>query len=128
MNKDLITDLSWGASILVVALAATWARQAGHVDADTVTRLVVGMNGLMVASFGNRMPKTFVPDAFARRVRRVGGWSFVISGLIYTALFVFAPLQVAALGGSAAVVTGIAVTIGYCLTLRAKAKASTLQG
>lgn len=71
MNKDLITDLSWAASILVVALAATWARQAGHVDGETVTRLVVGMNGLMIASFGNRMPKAFVPDALARRVRRV---------------------------------------------------------
>lgn len=128
MKKDLITDFSWGASILVVALAATWARKAGHIDGDTVTRLVVGINGLMIASFGNRMPKTFVPDAFARRVRRVGGWSFVISGLVYTALFVFAPLQVAAIGGSAAVVAGIAVTVAYCLSLRAKAKASSVQG
>lgn len=47
------------------------------------------------------------------------------SGLVYTALFVFAPLQTAAIAGSAAVVAGIAVTVGYCLWLRNKAKASS---
>lgn len=78
----------------------------------------------MIAWFGNRMPKDFVHSAWARQVRRVGGWSLVLSGLIYAALWAFAPIPVAVAGGSAAVLAGIAVTIGYCVSLRARIKAT----
>jgi len=124
MNKDLIGSFAWGGGIVAVALAGTFARQMGYVDGDTVTRVVIGLNGLMIAWFGNRMPKAFVPSVLARRVHRVGGWSLVLSGLIYAGLWAFAPIQTAVIGGSAAVLTGIAITIGYCLMLRAKAKAA----
>lgn len=81
------------------------------------------MNGLMIAWFGNRM-KAFVPRARARKSTRVGGWSMVLSGLIYAGLWAFAPIPVAIVAGCGAVMTGIAVTLGYCLSLRAKAKAA----
>ena len=123
MNKDLIGSFAWGGGIVVVALGATLARKLGYMDGDTVTRLVIGLNGLMIAWYGNRMPKTFVPSAQARQARRVAAWSLVLSGLVYAGLFAFAPIPVAVAGGSAAVLTGIAVTLGYCLSLRAKAKA-----
>jgi hypothetical protein len=123
MNKQLITDLAWGVGILVVALVASWARKLGYVDGDTVTRVVIGMTGLMIASFGNRMPKTFVPSSRARQARQVAAWSLVLSGLVYAGLWAFAPIPVAVAGGCAAVLLGIAVTIGYCISLRAKAKA-----
>jgi ferredoxin len=64
------------------------------------------------------------PEAWARRVTRVGGWSLALSGLVYAGLWAVAPIQVAAAGGSLAVLLGIAVTIGYCLSLRGKTKAS----
>lgn len=124
MNKQLITDLAWGVGILVVALLASWARKLGYVDSDTVTRVVIGLSGLMIASFGNRMPKTFVPSAWARQARRVAAWSLVLSGLVYTGLWAFAPIPVAIAGGSGVVLLGIAVTIGYCISLRAQAKAA----
>lgn len=124
MNKNLITDLAWGLGIVLVALVASTARKMGYVDGETVTRVVIGLTGLMIASFGNRMPKTFVPSACARQARRVAAWSLVLSGLIYAALWAFAPIPVAVVGGCAAVILGMAVTIGYCLALRAKAKAA----
>lgn len=124
MNKTLITDLAWGAGIVGVALVASWARQMGLVDSDTVTRVVIGMTGLMIASFGNRMPKTFVPSARARQARRVAAWSLVLSGLVYAGLWAFAPIPVAVTGGCAAVLSGMAVTIGYCISLRTRAKAA----
>lgn len=124
MNKDLIGSLAWGGGIIAVALGATFARQMGYVDGDTVTRVVIGMNGLMIAWFGNRMPKAFVPSDLARKVHRVGGWSMVLSGLVYAGLWAFAPIPVAIIGGCGAVLAGMAVTIGYCLSLRAKAKAA----
>ena len=124
MSKDLVGSLAWGVGIVALALCATFARKLGYIEGDTVTRLVVGTNGLMIAWFGNRMPKDFVHSAWARQVRRVGGWSLVLSGLIYAALWAFAPIPVAVAGGSAAVLAGIAVTIGYCVSLRARIKAT----
>lgn len=120
---ELYANFAWGALILALALGASLARKLGYIEPDTVTRLVIGANGLMIAWNGNRMPKTFVPHAKARQARRVAGWSLTLSGLIYAGLFVFAPIRWAAWGGAAAVITGIAVTLVYCLSLRSKGKA-----
>ena len=122
--KELTAGLAWGGGIVALALAATFARKLGYIDGDTVTRVVIGMNGLMIAWYGNRMPKAVVPSARARQAARVGGWSIVLSGLVYAVLWAFAPIQVAIIGGCAAVLAGMAVTLGYCLWLRAKAKAA----
>lgn len=124
MNKELVGGLAWGGGIIAVALGMTVARKLGYVDGETVTRVVIGLNGLMIAWYGNRMPKAFAPSAQARKVTRVGGWSMVLSGLVYAGLWAFAPIQIAVAGGCAAVIAGIAVTLGYCLSLRAKAKAA----
>ena len=121
MNKDLIGSLAWGGGIIALALAASFARQQGYIDADTTTRIVFAAIGLMIAWFGNRMPKTFVPGARARQAQRVGGWSMAISGLIYAGLWAFAPFQVALIGGCGAIILGLALTFFYCLSLRAKA-------
>lgn len=124
MNKDLIPGLVWGGGAIALALGATFARKLGLIDGDTVVRLVIGLNGLMVAWLGNRMPKNFVPDARVRQVARVGGWSMVLSGLVYAGFWAFAPIQAAVIGGCAAIILGIAVTVVYCLSLRGKAKAA----
>jgi len=115
MRKDLITGMAWGGGMIALALGMTLARKLGHVDGDTVTRVVIGMNGLMIAWYGNRMPKAFFPLALARKVARIGGWSQVLSGLIYAGLWAFAPMPVAVWLGSAAVLVGIAVPLMYCL-------------
>jgi uncharacterized membrane protein len=124
MNKQVIADFAWGVGIVVLALGATSARNLGYIDADTVIRLVLGATGLMVAWFGNRMPKTIAPSAHARQAQRVGGWSMAISGLVYAGLWAFAPFDVALIGGCAAVIGGIAVTVFYCLSLRGREKAA----
>ncbi|MES2833651.1 MAG: ammonium transporter [Pseudomonadota bacterium] len=124
MSKNIIPPLVVAGSILVLALVATYARQLGYIDGETVTRLVIGANGLMIAWFGNRMPKAIAPTHCAARASRVGGWSMVISGLIYAGLWAFAPMNVALIGGCGAVLVGMAVTLGYCLSLRNKARAA----
>ena len=123
MNKELIAGLAWGGGIIALALGATFARKLGYTDGDTVTRLVIGMNGLMIAYNGNRLPKAVMPSASAQRARRVAGWAMALSGLVFAGLFVFAPIPVAAMVGSGAVMAGVAVTLGYSLWLHAKAKA-----
>ena len=121
MNKDIIGSLAWGVGIVVLALGATFARQQGYIDGDMVNRIVMGATGLMVAWFGNRMPKAVVPSAWGRQANRIGGWSMALSGLVYAGLWAFAPFQVALIGGCGAIILGIVVTFVYCLSLRAKA-------
>ena len=101
MNKELIAALAWGGGIVALALGATFARKLGYIDGDTVMRLVMGMNGLMIASNGNRLPKAVVPSACAQRARRVAGWAMALSGLVFAGLWAFAPIPVAATVGSA---------------------------
>ena len=122
MNKDLITSLAWAGGIIVVALAASAARGLGYIDHETTIRIVLGVTGLMIASLGNRIPKTFVPGENARKARRVTAWSMVISGLVYAAAFIFAPIMTAVLVGCGAIIIGMAVTFGYCLALRNQAR------
>ena len=125
MSRELKAGLVWGSGMVVVALSAIFARKLGYVDSDAVMRVVTGTNGLMIAWYGNRMPKTVVPSAQARRARRVAAWSLVLSGLIYAGLWAFAPIPVAISGGTGAIVAGGAVTLAYCLSLRSKAKAAS---
>lgn len=118
MNRELVGSLAWAGGLIGLALAATFARQQGYIDAEAVTRLVMGATGLMVAWYGNRMPKAVVPGARARQANRVGGWSMALSGLVYAGLWAFAPTQVAVIGGCGAIILGIVVTFAYCLSLR----------
>lgn len=125
MNKEMVGSLAWAGGLIGLALVATFARQQGYIEGDTVQRLVMGATGLMVAWYGNRMPKTFAPSATAHRVTRVGGWSMALSGLVYAGLWAFAPFDVAVLLGCSAIVAGIMVTIAYCLSLRAMTEAAS---
>ena len=125
MKKDLIEGLAWAGGLIALALCTTQARKLGYVDGDTVTRVVIAMNGLMIAWYGNRMPKRFFPSELARKVSRLGGWSVTISGLIHVALWALAPIPVAVAVGSAAVLTGVAVPFFYCLSQRNKFKNAT---
>ena len=124
MKKDLMISVGWGLAIVILALVASYARRNGMIGQEAVERLVLGATGLMIAAFGNRMPKAFAPTATAQQVTRVGGWSLAISGLVYAALWAFAPFQVALVGGCAAIIVGMVVTVGYCLRMRARTKST----
>ena len=127
MNKEMKTELigavAWAGIMFALALGAIVAHKLGSIDRDTVIRVVTGPTGLWMAWYGNRIPKNVVPNARAGQAQRVAAWSLVLSGLVYAGLWAFAPIPVAIWVGSGAVVAGIAVTLGYCLSLRARANA-----
>ena len=122
MKKDLLVGMAWAGAIVLLALGATAARNQGYIDQDTVLRVVIGINGLMIAYYGNRAPKAVAPSAFAGQIARVAGWSQVLSGLVYAGLWAFAPIPLAIVLGSGAVAAGIIVTFGYCFWLRARTR------
>jgi hypothetical protein len=126
MNNELMACLVWAGGMMALALGATVAHKLGYIGGDTVTRLVTGATGLWMAWYGNRMPKAMVlvrvPPS-AGQARRIASWSLVVSGFIYAGLWAFAPIPVAVTVGTGAVFAGIAVTLGYCLSLRDKPNA-----
>jgi len=119
---EVLAGAVWAGVMLAVSIASVAARKTGYLDPDTTQRLLIGANGLIMVWYGNRMPKVFVPLEGARRARRVAAWSLVLSGLAYAGLWAFAPLQTALVGGLGAVLTGMAVTFGYCLGQRRRAR------
>jgi hypothetical protein len=123
MKKDILIGLAWAGAIVLTALAATTARKLGYIDGDAVVR-VVAMNGLMVAWYGNLMPKKIVPSAHARSVNRFAGWTLVLSGLAYAGFWAVAPIPVATLFGTGSLAAGVLLTIAYCLWLRSRTRAS----
>ncbi|MGA0603258.1 ammonium transporter [Caulobacter sp. KR2-114] len=124
MKRELIGSLAWGAGMIALALAATFVRKLGYIDETATRRLVSCAIGLWLAWYGNGMPKALVPNACARQARRVTAWTMVLSGLVYAALWAFAPIQLATTAGTGAVLAGVAVSLGYCLSLRARASAA----
>ncbi len=118
MKKELLVALAWGCVILPVAFAAKYAHARGYIDADTMLRIVIALNGLLVAFYGNRIPKAFVPNANARKAKRFAGWALVLSGLTYTGLWIFAPIPLAQAVGTGAIAGAIILTFLYCLALR----------
>jgi hypothetical protein len=123
MKRELIGALVWAGAMLALTFGATVAHRLGYIDRGVVTRLLTGVIGLWIVWNGNRIPKKVVPSARAGQAQRVAGWSLVLSGLAFAALWAFAPIPVAAWWGSLAVLAGVAITFGYCLSLRPRAKA-----
>ena len=117
VKAEAVPALVWGALMLGAALIARYAFVHGYIDADTKLR-VVAMNGLYVAWLGNRLPKAVVPYAWAQQSRRFSGWMLVLSGLVYAGLWAFAPIAQAVTLGTAAIIGGIILSLGYCLWLR----------
>ncbi len=121
MNKDILAGLICAACIVLLALAARFAHAHGYIDSD-VTLRAVAMNGLLIAYFGNNIPKKAVPSTCVRQALRVSGWSMVLSGLIYAGLWAFAPIPVAETFGTGAILAGVLLTLGYCLSVSRRAR------
>jgi hypothetical protein len=122
IGKELTGALAWVSAIAVLAIGTVIACKLGVIDKTTAMRAMIGVNGLMIAWFGNRIPKAVVRDAQARRATRVAGWSQVLSGLVYTGFWALAPIRVAIWGGTSAILAGFLVTLVFCLLLRNDAK------
>lgn len=119
VKKDVIVSLGFAGCTLLLAVAAKFAHAHGYIDGDASLR-IVALNGLLVAYLGNRVPKRIAPHACARQAMRFSGWSLVLSGLVYTGFWLFAPIPVAAVIGTGAVAAAVVLTIGYCLWLDAR--------
>lgn len=82
--------------LVAIMMAFAVAKKTGLLDPILAKRGAAAMIGLMLVVSGNFVPKLrlFQPDGgSATPVDRLAGWVFVISGLAFAAVWLFAPLQ-----------------------------------
>lgn len=108
---------------IIGALLLTLANKLGWIDSETTTRGVMVLIGLMLVVIGNAMPKqqegppeqTAGQVAARQSILRVGGWALTLGGLVWSALWAFAPRDLATIGSIAAVATAVAVMLAYAV-------------
>ncbi|HYJ53622.1 MAG TPA: ammonium transporter [Allosphingosinicella sp.] len=120
--RQLGYALAFAALILAAAAGLRYGVVSGAVDAESARRIMQVLLGLGLAGYGNFMPKKLgrprrSPEAEARMqaALRVGGWAMTLAGLAYAGLWALAPLALADTGGTIAVASAAATTLGYAL-------------
>ena len=108
---------------LAGTLLLVLANKLGWIDSETTTRGVMVLIGFMLMTIGNGMPKqqegppsqTVRDIAVRQSITRVGGWMMMLGGVIWVALWAFAPRDLAEVGSIAAVGTTTLVMIVYAI-------------
>ena len=101
-------------AMIAVSLAAAWGVMTGVLGHDAPVRLMMVFNALLLAYYGNAIPKAVLRTPVARNARRFAGWVFVLGGLISAALWAFAPLDIATPIALAVTAGSAILAIGYC--------------
>ena len=119
MNK--ITQAGMVATAMIaVSLAVAWGVMAGQLGADAPTRTMMAVNSLLLACYGNAIPKAVLRSAASRTGRRFAGWVFVLAGLISAALWAFAPLDIATPAALTVTAGSAVLAFGYCFLSRGR--------
>ena len=120
-RRHIVFSLKIAGAIIVSALLLTLARSQGWIDQSQVGRAVNIVIGLGMVAYANVMPK-FMHETPPRSLReatlaqafgRVGSWAMTLGFLVWTALWAFAPRDIAQVGSIAAVVASMVVMFGY---------------
>lgn len=119
ISKQLGFNLALAALMIAMAIGLVAARRMGMADAETPTRVSMALIGFGLAFYGNAAPKTL--SRVSLRVRRFAGWTFVTTGLASAAIWVLAPLSIAADASMAVVGSGLLATLAYCVWTRRRA-------
>lgn len=111
-------------AMIAVSLAAAWGVMTGVLGHDAPVRVMMVFNALILAYYGNAIPKAVLRTPVARTARRFAGWVFVLGGLISAALWAFAPLDIATPIALAVTAGSAILAIGYCRLRRTNSAAS----
>ena len=107
-------------AMIAVSLVAAWGVMTGVLGPDVPVRVMMVANALLLAYYGNAIPKAVLRTPVARAGRRFAGWVFVLGGLISAALWAFAPLDIATPIALTVTAGSAILAIGYCRFSRTK--------
>jgi len=119
MNQNIKRALMVVGVTFVITATVVAARFAGLIDSDLSQRIIMAFIGLMVAWYGNMAPKER-PAHTARRIaiRRVVGYAVALAGLVNAAIWVWAPMSIAAELSMVPLAGAFVVVLSYCFWLR----------
>lgn len=117
-NGKLVTAVAIASTLIAVTLGLNWAEAEGLVGADMSVRAVIVLAGLVLAWYGNEVPKAIVRSERARTAKRFSGWVFTLAGLGSAAGGVLLPIDMAVTAELAVVGGGLFLVVFYCLATR----------
>jgi hypothetical protein len=122
MTTSKVTEgLVIAIGLIGLSLGLTWAGKSGLIDAELPLRITMAFSGLLIAYYGNAIPKVLLRSERAIMSRRFIGWAFALSGLATAGVWLAIPTNLAVgatfllLGGTILLVTLI------CLLSRKRA-------
>jgi len=118
-RKPVLSSIIFALLIAVAALALKYAAAFHFVSGDIPTRGFEMLIGLMLAFYGNAIPKNLPrfregESGRIQSLRRTSAWLFTVAGLGYAAIWASAPLSFAADWSMAVVGTAIGL-IAVCV-------------
>lgn len=132
MSRSIAANLVLGLIVLAGSAALKWAEWNGLVSPEETRTWVQIALGILVAVYGNVVPKQIArrassPEAARRQqsALRFGGWALTIGGLSYAAIWAFTP---AAFAGTAALIvlaTSTAAAMGSAIWMWAACRSTT---
>lgn len=112
------TGIAIASALIAVTLGLNWAEAEGLVGADVSVRAVIVLAGLVLAWYGNEVPKAIVRSERARTAKRFSGWVFTLAGLGSAAGGVLLPIDMAVTAELVVVGGGLLLVVCYCLATR----------
>lgn len=113
-RKPILSSIVFAALMVIAALALKYAAAFHFVSGEIPTRGVQTLIGLMLAFFGNTIPKSLPrfregESGRIQSLQRTSAWFFTVAGLGFAAIWAWAPLSEAAVWSVAVVgaATGI---------------------
>jgi len=123
-GSKIVIGVVIAALIFAVTLGLNWAEAQGLVGADISVRASIVLAGLVLAYYGNEVPKVIVHSERARAARRFSGWVFALAGLGSAAGGVLLPTDMAINAELAVVGGGLMLVVAYCLVNRSGPQAA----
>lgn len=104
--------------LMALSLLLAWSGRAGLLGDEWPTRIAMAFSGLVIAFYGNAIPKRLLRSERALASRRLSGWAFVLAGLgsavawLLLPTAIAMPLSMALIGGT------VVLVLGACLMAR----------
>ena len=125
VERELKVGVPTALLTLAVVGAVFIAKRLGWVDGDAGIRLAMAISGLTVVYFGNRIPKEApTRSPRAQTFRRFAGRAMVLAGLLNAGIWIFAPMEIAALASMVPIGLALAAIITSCAYSRTTAQST----
>ena len=120
VTTRIFVALAVAVALVATAAALDYAQDLGTIGGDTARRTTQVLIGVILAVYGNFMPKDVIRARASARAAarsqsalRLAGWAMTLAGLGHATLWAFAPIAVADVAAAGLVAAATLLTIGY---------------